>query len=534
MVRAMKRREFLRWGLASAAAGLLPVRGQAARSMFSPSTANQDAAWNVSHFGAKGDGAAIDSIAINQAIDAAAKAGGGTVFFPAGVYRSYSIRLKSHVGLFLDHGAVILAAENPAAENDPGYDPAEPHNAPGEAYQDFGHNHWHNSLIWGEGLNDISITGPGMIWGKGLARGFDFEKDQPDPARPGVGSKAIALKNCRNVILRDFTLKAGGWFGILATGVDNLSIDQLAIDSNRDGMDIDCCRNVRITSCTVNTPWDYGICLKSSYALGYLRATEDVTISNCFVTGNYALGSVADATWKPATDLHWPPTGRIKLGTESNGGFRRIVIDNCVFESCRGVAIESVDGAICEDITISNIVMRDVRSAPIFMRLGSRMRAPAGSPIGAIRRVLVSHITSSGAGQIPSILAGIPDHPIEDIQISDCFFEQVGGGSSAMAALLPAELETKYPEPEMFGAVPATGFYLRHVRNLDLSHVEVRIMEADKRPAIWMRDVEALRLDDLRLPMDAPPLNAAATTHTQITNCSGLPDGTMEKLETRH
>ena len=93
-----------------------------------------------------------------------------------------------------------------------------------------------------------------------------------------MGNKAIALKNCRNVILSDFSILQGGWFGILATGVDNLTIDNLKIDTNRDGMDIDCCRNVRVSNCTVNSPWDDAIVPKSSYALGYARATENVTI----------------------------------------------------------------------------------------------------------------------------------------------------------------------------------------------------------------------------------------------------------------
>ncbi len=181
--------------------------------------------------------------------------------------------------------------------DDPGgYDAAEPQGA-WEPYQDYGHNHWHNSLIWGENLHDISILGPGLIWGKGLSRGHD-ENGTAGHTKPGVGNKAIALKNCRNVILRDFSILQGGWFGILATGVDNLTIDNLKIDTNRDGMDVDCCKNVRISNCTVNSPWDDGICPKSSFALGYARATENVTITNCFVTGDYQLGSVLDGTWK--------------------------------------------------------------------------------------------------------------------------------------------------------------------------------------------------------------------------------------------
>jgi polygalacturonase len=160
--------------------------------------------FNVRAFGAKGDGASIDSPAINRSIDAAAAAGGGTVVFPAGIYLCYSIRLKSKVGLYLDHGAVILAGPSPLdGTNTGGYDAAEPQGA-WEPYQDYGHNHWHNSLIWGEDLDGVSITGPGLIWGKGLTRGWDKEPGMPDTTKPGVGNKAIALKSCHNVLLRDF------------------------------------------------------------------------------------------------------------------------------------------------------------------------------------------------------------------------------------------------------------------------------------------------------------------------------------------
>src|SRR5207253_2113073 len=138
---------------------------------------------------------------------------------------------------------------------------------PWDKYQDYGHSHWHNSLILGEGINDVSIVGPGLIWGRGLSRGTG--REQPKAEDPGVGNKAIALKNCRNVLLRDFSILHGGHFGILATGADNFTIDNLTIDTNRDGIDIDCCRNVRVSNCSVNSPWHDGICLKSSFVLGY-------------------------------------------------------------------------------------------------------------------------------------------------------------------------------------------------------------------------------------------------------------------------
>src|SRR6478609_1818755 len=273
------------------------------------SVSAKDVFYNVRTYGAKGDGTSLDTAAINAAIDAAAKQGGGTVFFPAGNYLSYSIHLQSHVALYLGIGSTIVAAE-PSADLSVGYDAPEPTAGPAgtDQFEDFGHSHWHNSLIWGENLTDIAITGPGRIFGRGLSRGhhawrrdllpeerkpggnsFD-EGDRPEIALPaaaiaaiaaqpkmpfnypgkdtlpaGVGNKAIALKNCRNVIFRDFTLYHAGHFAILATGVDNWTCDNLKIDTNRDGIDVDCCQNVRISNCSINSPRDDGICPKASF-----------------------------------------------------------------------------------------------------------------------------------------------------------------------------------------------------------------------------------------------------------------------------
>ena len=460
-----------------------------------------DAWFNIRKYGAIGDGKTLDSPAINAAIDAAAKAGGGTVYLPAGTYACFSIRLKSHITLYLDQGAVILAETVPHdGLATGGYDAAEPQGA-WEPYQDYGHNHWHNSLLWGEDIHDLAILGPGLIHGKGLSRGWDKQMDLPDSNKPGVANKTLALKNCHNVTLRDFSILQGGWFGLLATGVDNLTVDNLLIDTNRDGMDFDCCKNVRVSNCTVNSPWDDGICPKSSYALGYARVTENVTITNCMVTGNYQLGSVLDGTWKPHSDGEKVyRTGRIKLGTESNGGFRNITISNCVFDHCHGFVLESEDGAVCEDITLSNIAMRGTMGSPIFIRLGSRMRGPKDAKMGYIRRLMISNVVSSGATILPAIISGIPGYAIEDVKISDCYFHQAGGGTAAMAALDPPENETKYPDPEMFGEIPATGFYLRHIKNLEMSNVEIATEAPDPRAAFTLKSVQGADFFRLRIP----------------------------------
>ncbi len=469
--------------------------------------ASTQATFNVRTFGAAGDGKTVDTPAINKAIDAVAAAGGGTLIFPAGTYICFTIRLKSKVDLYLSRGCTVLAADSPKPGETTGYhggtyDPAGPAQ-PWEAYQDYGHNHWPNSLFYGENISDFSITGPGLIHGKGLSHGTastragyaNFVAEQA-----GVGNKAIALKNCRNVLLRDFSVLHGGHFAVLATGVDTLTLDNLLVDTERDGFDIDCCHNVRVSNCTVNSPSDDAICPKSSYALGYARTTENVTIANCFVTGAYELGSLIDGTWKKSARGHG--NGRIKCGTESNGGFRNIAISNCVLEGSKGIAIETADGALVEDIAISNITLRDTDDAPIFLRLSRRNRGPAETMRpGCLRRVLISNLVSFNSSSVAApILSGIPSNLIEDVKIDNCYLANAGLpamlGSGASAKPFPEwhtvqvpENEDGYPDPNRFGATPSKGFFIRHLKNLEMSHVEIASPTPDPRPAFWLEDV---------------------------------------------
>ncbi len=493
------RRSFLKnsaFGLAATAIPAASIAAAAAPSATSDSL-RADGLFNVRHHGAAGDGKALDTRAIQSAIDAAAAAGGGVVLFPAGNYLSFSLRLKSFVHLHLDQGATLIAADSPLPGDSTGYnggayDAAEPNTA-WNAYQDYGHNHWHNSLLWAEDIHDFSITGQGLIWGRGLSNGRGRKGDGAPfiAEQPGVGNKAIALRNCHNLLLRDFSILKAGHFGILLTGVDNVTIDNLKIDTDRDGMDIDCCQNVRVTNCTVNSPWDDGICPKSSYALGYARPTRNLTISNCFVTGAYQLGSVLDGSFRKFADTdRVPRTGRIKCGTESNGGFLNITIANCVFEGCQGYAFESVDGALLEDVTITNTTMRDLVTGPIFLRLGSRLRGPEGkTQVGTLRRILISNLVCHNApARFGSIFTGIPNSSIEDVKLSDIYIEPAGGVSAAVPDL--PEAENQYPDPNRFGETPSYGFYLRHLRHLEMSHVELAPMLPDSRPAFSLVEVD--------------------------------------------
>jgi polygalacturonase len=160
-----------------------------------------------------------------------------------------------------------------------------------------------------------------------------------------------------------------------------------------------------------------------------------------------------------------------------------------IFEYCRGLALESVDGGLLEDVTISNITMRQVQM-PIFMRLGSRMRGPAGARIGRLRRVNISDVIAYNADpRYPSAISGIPGHPIEDVRISNVRHNLTGGLTPGDVDQSPPENEGAYPEITMFGPLPAYGFFIRHAKGITLDNVEVRFEQRDTRPAYALRDV---------------------------------------------
>jgi polygalacturonase len=595
--------------------------------------------FEVSSFGAKGDGHHLDTHAVNKAIDAAAKAGGGTVHFGPGTYLCYSIHLQSNVSLYLETGATIKAAGTATHGQ---YDAPEPNES--NHYQDFGHTHFHNSLIWGENIHDAAILGPGLIDGENaLSRGWSFgttkpaeeiwiespddddsddsDSDEPttqgsnallmgagqtdmsapnpstipttqpstrwwsghwrlwtppspdmptddyqaefattqptsepstqpathpdyptekDTLASGIANKAIAIRGAHHVVIRDVSIYEGGHFGILATAVDGLTIDNVKIDTNRDGMDIDCCRDVHVSNCSVNSPHDDGICLKSSYALGYVRDTQNVTIANCYVTGGYREGSLLDGTFHRLTPEdtkgnHYNRTGRIKLGTESNGGFKNIAISNCILDDCEGLAIESVDGGVVENVAVSNLIIRDCTSAPIFIRLGSRLRGPKETTtVGAIRHINISDVIAQSLAQrYAVILSGIPGAEIEDVHLHNICLSYPGGGIQEWADRAPPEKVKGYPDPTMFGGINAYGFFIRHINGLELTNVSMSTAQPDARPPIIAKDVQHFSLDRVTAdhPHDVPMLKLRDVTDLSTQQVQGVENTHTDDVE---
>ena len=323
--------------------------------------------YNVKDFGAKGDGKTLDHIAINAAIEKCVADGGGRVVLPTGTYLCGSIRLKSNVELHITPGATILAAPSSMKA----YDESEEWVGP--AYQDGGHTYFHNSLIYAVGQENVSLTGRGRIDGKGLPKKDTEKGGNLQGGSIGTGDKAIALKQCRNILIRDVTIYRGGHFAIIVTGCELGTIDNVLIDTNRDGIDIDCCKYLTVSNTKVNTPSDDAIVLKSSYALKKPVMCEHIAINNCVVTG-YKLGSLLDGSYIPEK-VNWV-CGRFKLGTESNGGYRNIAVTNCTFMYSSGLAFEEVDQGKMENIVVNNITMNHVHHYPIYITTGCRNRGP--------------------------------------------------------------------------------------------------------------------------------------------------------------
>jgi Pectate lyase superfamily protein len=467
---------------------------------------------DVRYCGAVGDGRRPDTAAINAAIEAVAKHGGGIVRLPAGDYLTSTLYLKDGVTIFLEDGAILRAAP-------PGdYGIAEPNRW--ARYQDYGHDHWANSLISGIGVKDVAIVGAGVICGDGLSRGG---WSRPFSWTRGTADKVIALKECRNVSLSGFSVLGTAHMGILATGVEKLTISNLLVDTLRDGIDIDCCEDVAIEDCAFNTPHDDSIALKSSAALGYKRVTRNVAIRRCFVTGGFKPGSYHDGSKQPI-DAADGMKSRIKIGTESCWGFSDIRIENCVIRDSLGIALLTVDGGGLDNVAIRGITMQNIQDAPFFLRLGERLRAPTpGAQVASFRQVAIDDVKCYRFG-MPIMISGIPGHRIEDVALRNIELVEraataprAGGGWMPVdrawtpaRSFAPPEDSRGYPEVGMFGPVPAKALFARHVERLTLDRLRLCRVTAqadlaasdaqDRRPFFWLQDVEDSRFAGIAIP----------------------------------
>jgi polygalacturonase len=387
---------------------------------------------------------------LQRKIDAAAARGGGTVVVPEGEHVCGTLYLKSGVRLHLEHGARIFGSTD--LEDYPLH--TEP------SVRCFADWNGMRSLIYAESADRVALTGSGVIDGRGAA----FESDGTDKdGRP----RLIQMVDCRDVLIEGLHLRNSGLWLQHYLGCERLRVTGLTawnhVRPNNDFIDVEGCRDVRISDCSSDTD-DDGITLKS----GCERPTEDVVISNCVIRSH---------------------CNAIKCGTESNGGFRNISISNCVIAPSRseslihgwkqgicGIALETVDGGFLENLTVSNIAIRGT-AAPFFLRLGSRCRSflengESGRP-GKLRQVSISHVEVQEAGPIGCLISGIPGHPVEDIQFCNIRIQLAEPAPQPRDIGSVPEKEDSYPEATQFGHLPAAGFFVRHARGVRFDSVEV-------------------------------------------------------------
>ena len=285
------------------------------------------------------------------------------------------------------------------------------------------------------------------------------------------------------------------------TGCDLSTIDNVTIDTNRDGFDIDCCKYMTITNCKINTPRDDALVLKSSYALKKPVSCEHIAISNCNITG-YKCGSLLDGTYEPEP-VNWV-CGRFKLGTESNGGYRNISLTNCTFMYSSGLAFEEVDQGKMENIVVSNITMSHVHHYPIYITTGCRNRGPkeVTQPSSA-RDIQISNVIADDCDSLCSIIVtGMKDEPIRNVWLSNIRLYFKGGGTHDLVNKEYREQGKNYPEPKFAGWTPAYGLYARHVEGLHINDVTFRYVRPDYRPAIVLDDVRDVTLKDIDAPTE--------------------------------
>jgi polygalacturonase len=355
----------------------------------------------------------------------------------------------------------------------------------------------HQSLLYGENLDRVAILGHGTIDGQGA------QFPGPYRTRPYI----IRMVNCTNVEVAGIHLKDSPMWVQHYLACSDVHLHGLTVRSvcnaNNDGIDIDACERVLISDCNI-VSGDDSIVLKSTTN----RSCRDVTVSNC------VLSSRCNA---------------FKVGTESVGGFQNITFSNCVvYETgLSGIALETVDGALLEKVNLSGITMRNVKSA-IFLRLGNRARrAYEGAPqpgMGALRNVVITNVQADGADQVGSAIAGLPGHSIEDITLQDIRIRFSGRGTKQDASSEAPEAAAAYPEYNMFGTLPAFGFYCRHVRGLRLEQVQVSHETADDRPALVFEDVDGLTVSGFE-SSNSDPLLVLRNSRSALLLGNRAPEG---------
>jgi len=517
--------------LANAATGLYTVNPMNARrlefapvalalalALISATSGSASSIFDVKQYGALGNGTHSDTVALQQAIDAAAAAGGGTVTFPPGRYLSGSLDLKSHVTLRLEENATLLGSPRRV---------------------DYRRVNFHG-LVLADQQVDIGICGPGAIDGQGAALAADTERlwHQGDLADAKEGERPVLInfRACTNVLVRDVTLKDSACWVEDYRDCEHLAVEHVTVRSdvayNNDGIDIDGCVHTVVRGCNIDSE-DDAICLKSGD-----RPCDDVLVEHCRLRSS---------------------CNGLKFGTASHGGFKNIICRSLdiydVYISA--IALEIVDGGEMENVRVSDIKIKDSNNA-IFLRLGHRN---VHGEIGSFHGVTISNVTA----QIPNrpadqftkfpdygkhnsrrtlmtaAIIGLPGHPVQDVTLQDISIVYGGIGNEPQPGQLTLDNLAKvpertadYPEISSFGILPAWGFYCRHAEGIHFNNVILRVQNSDYRPALLCDDSRGIALDEFHVQSaGTEPVIVLNDIHGAAIRNSPAPAGATRFIETR-
>ncbi len=427
------------------------------------------AVYDITAHGAVSDTTRLSTAAVQRAIDECAAGGGGTVTVPAGDYKIGSIFLKSNVTLNLETGATLYGSTDIAD-----YTPVT---------TDYVSLRTHTptiQLIYADKAGNIAITGGGTIDGRGRA----FPKlswNDEGITRPHL----LRMIRCHDVRVSGVTLRNSGCWMQHYLACDRVKIDGITVvnrnNYNNDALDLDGCHDVTVSNMIADSD-DDAITLKSTSP----RLCEDIVISNCVVSSH---------------------CNAIKLGTESNGGFRNIIIRGIAVKPSAdqstqffgypggighgAIVLEIVDGGTMSNIDIGDITIRGTES-PIFIRLADRARPYAQDipveGVGSIERVCLHDIMIDEAGPTGSSITGLEGHPVCDVALRNIRIRHAGGQTQTPAP--DDEKRAEYPESTMWGILPARGFWLNHTRGVTFDNVIIETVAPDDRPDYVRMDSE--------------------------------------------
>jgi hypothetical protein len=443
---------------------------------------------SVRDHGARGDGVTLDTAAIQAAIDACATAGGGTVELSPGNYLTGMLVLKDNVTFHVGQGACLLGSTSLADY------PGRLHSPVMKAYleHDF-------CLLHARDARNIALTGEGSIDGQGGSfragtEGFNFEDRPAAPdAHPFIRPTLLGFQACTGVTISNLTLGGAASWCCNLDGCKEVRIRGVRlynrVNQNNDGFDINACQDVTISDCHIDCGDD---------AIALKNGGERIAITNCIISSRWAA---------------------IRIGPESVGDFRDIVVSNCVIKDTYGCAIkiQEVEGGLVENVSFDNLEMNHV-TGPISLRLGGylgwRNERRQSLPIGRLRNVRFSNIhamVSDNAYPLPHEvpafpgewlsclnMTGVPGYFVENVSFSGLRLAFPGGGTREDAERDVPEMRDRYPEYHMYGTLPAYGVFLRHAKGVSFQDVTLETSAPDLRPALVGEDVEDLELCNFR------------------------------------